>query len=183
MMAGLTIQLTDGAEKCLYQQIYEHIRDEIRKGKLLAGEKLPSTRSLAEYLQVARSTVDFAYSQLVAEGYVEARPCRGYFVNQAEGLFQLLPDDLMESLAAPEGETEKSSEKLSVPETGAGMGKILYDFSPHAISLKNFPYSTWKKITKNILVDANSEMFALGDAQGDGQLRETIGRYLHASRG
>ena len=49
MMAGLTIQLTDGAEKCLYQQIYEHIRDEIRKGKLLAGEKLPSTRSLAEY--------------------------------------------------------------------------------------------------------------------------------------
>lgn len=96
MMAGLTIQLTDGAEKCLYQQIYEHIRDEIRKGKLLAGEKLPSTRSLAEYLQVARSTVDFAYSQLVAEGYVEARPCRGYFVNQAEGLFHLLPDDLID---------------------------------------------------------------------------------------
>ena len=78
MMAGLTIQLTDGAEKCLYQQIYEHIRDEIRKGKLLAGEKLPSTRSLAEYLQVARSTVDYAYSQLDAEGYEESRPCRGY---------------------------------------------------------------------------------------------------------
>lgn len=40
-----------------------------------------------------------------------------------------------------------------------------------------------EKITKSILVDANSEMFALGDAQGDLRLRETIGRYLHSSRG
>ena len=60
-MIDLAIQLTDDGEKCLYQQIYEHIRDEIRTGKLLAGEKLPSTRSLADYRQVARSTVDFAY--------------------------------------------------------------------------------------------------------------------------
>ena len=79
-MKDLTIQLADGDGKCLYQKIYEHIRDEIRKGELPVGEKLPSTRSLAEYLQVARSTVDAAYGQLVAEGYLEARPCRGYFV-------------------------------------------------------------------------------------------------------
>ena len=63
-MIDLAIQLTDDGEKCLYQQIYEHIRDEIRTGKLLAGEKLPSTRSLADYLQVARSTVDFATDSL-----------------------------------------------------------------------------------------------------------------------
>ena len=88
-MIDLTIQLTDEGKECLYQQIYEHIRDEIRTGKLLAGEKLPSTRSLAEYLQVARSTVDFAYGQLVAEGYVQARPCRGYFVCHVEELLNL----------------------------------------------------------------------------------------------
>lgn len=41
----------------LYEQIYQYIRDEIRRGKLLCQEKLPSTRSLAEYLQVSRSTV------------------------------------------------------------------------------------------------------------------------------
>ncbi|MDE7330977.1 MAG: PLP-dependent aminotransferase family protein [Lachnospiraceae bacterium] len=181
-MADLTIQLTDGAEKCLYQQIYEHIRDEIRKGKLLAGEKLPSTRSLAEYLQVARSTVDFAYSQLVAEGYVEARPCRGYFVNQAEDMFHLQPEDLSEALPAPADMQTALPEMSSEILTGEDLD-FSYDFSPHAISLKDFPFATWKKITKNILVDANSEMFALGDAQGDMQLRETIGRYLHASRG
>ncbi|MDE6962746.1 MAG: GntR family transcriptional regulator, partial [Lachnospiraceae bacterium] len=70
-MSDLTIELKDTGEKYLYQQIYEYIKEEIRKGKLFAGEKLPSTRSLAEYLQVARSTVDFAYGQLVAEGYLE----------------------------------------------------------------------------------------------------------------
>lgn len=168
-MNALTIQLTDTGGKCLYQQIYEHIRDEIRKGKLLAGEKLPSTRSLAEYLQVARSTVDFAYGQLTAEGYIEARPCKGYFVCHTEELFHL----------QKEGEEPYFEEAFLSGEAE----KTAFDFSPHAVSLKYFPYATWKKITKNILVDANSEMFALGDAQGDFALRETISRYLHSSRG
>ncbi len=79
-MYDMTIRLRTDSDKCLYQQIYEHIRQEIREGKLLAGERLPSTRSLAEYLQVARSTVDYAYDQLLSEGYIEARPYKGYFV-------------------------------------------------------------------------------------------------------
>lgn len=175
-MNDLTIRLSDTDGKCLYQQIYEHIRNEIRQGKLLAGEKLPSTRSLAEYLQVARSTVDYAYGQLVAEGYLEARPCRGYFVSHVEELFHL-PE---EKTVSPDENVFQKPEVLSRTEVKEA---AVYDFSPHAISLKDFPYATWKKITKNILVDANSEMFALGDAQGDIQLRETITRYLHSSRG
>lgn len=170
-MIDLTIQLTDTGKECLYQQIYEYIRDEIRKGKLLAGEKLPSTRLLAQYLQVARSTVDFAYGQLVAEGYVEARPCKGYFVSHVEELFHFSDD------------WEKPKEtSVRIAQT-VREEEVQYDFSPHAVSLKDFPYATWKKITKNILVDANSEMFALGDARGDQELRKTISRYLHSSRG
>ncbi|MDE7258541.1 MAG: PLP-dependent aminotransferase family protein, partial [Lachnospiraceae bacterium] len=41
----------------------------------------------------------------------------------------------------------------------------------------------WKKITKNILVDANSKMFSLGEPQGEPELRTTICSYLHGSRG
>lgn len=181
-MNDLTIQLTDTQDKCLYQQIYEHIRDEIRQGKLLAGEKLPSTRSLAEYLQVARSTVDFAYGQLVAEGYVEARPCKGYFVSRVEDLFHLSGDD-GQDIAFAERKKSSGGNTDAFDDIVYGGRQVQYDFSPHAVSLKDFPYATWKKITKNILVDANSEMFALGDAQGDKQLRETISRYLHSSRG
>lgn len=168
-MTDLAIQLTENTNKCLYQQIYEYIRDEIRGGKLLSGERLPSTRSLAAHLQVARSTVDVAYGQLVAEGYLEARAQRGYFVSPMEELLEL---------AAPPVQKEM---KLSGKEMT--FRDMRFDFSPHAISLKDFPYATWKKITRNILVDANSEMFARGDAQGDFSLRETIGRYLHSSRG
>lgn len=174
-MNELAIQLTDTRDKCLYQQIYEHIRDEIRQGKLLTGEKLPSTRSLAEYLQVARSTVDFAYGQLVAEGYVEARPCKGYFVSRVEDLLHFSGDERQTLQPVIKSNAVHGESGQAIP--------AQYDFSPHAVSLKDFPYVTWKKITKNILVDANSEMFALGDAKGDRQLRETISRYLHSSRG
>lgn len=72
----MTFQLHPEGSGCLYEQIYEHIRKEIKEGKLLAGERLPSTRALAEYLQVARSTVDYAYGQLLSEGYINPGPAR-----------------------------------------------------------------------------------------------------------
>lgn len=190
-MNELTIQLSVNSNKCLYEQIYEYIKEEIRKGKLLEGEKLPSARSLAENLQVARSTVDFAYGQLVAEGYVEAKPQRGFFVSRVEELLQLqeISRDIYgktgEGLRERTGDCagRKYREKPVQKEISNPEHNILYNFSPHAISMSEFPFATWKKITKNILVDANKEMFALGDARGDEELRETISRYLHSSRG
>lgn len=172
-MSDLAIQLNADSDKCLYEQIYEYIKNEIRTGKLLAGEKLPSTRSLAEYLQVARSTVDSAYSQLLAEGYMEAKPCKGYFVCRIDELL-LLADYQKKTEAALPGFSGNDITEEKKP---------VYDFSPHGISMKHFPFATWKRITKEILVDANSEMFGLGDAQGDYELRETISRYLHLARG
>ena len=77
-MYEMTIGLNTEDGGRLYEQIYLHIRKEIVEGKLFAGEKLPSTRSLAEYLQVARSTVDYAYGQLLDEGYIESSRCSGY---------------------------------------------------------------------------------------------------------
>lgn len=172
-MSDLTIQLNTDNGKCLYEQIYEYIKKEIRTGKLPAEEKLPSTRSLAEYLQVARSTVDSAYSQLLAEGYIESKPCKGYFVCRIDELL----------LLADYQEKTETAKPGSFRESIAEEKRIEYDFSPHGISMKNFPFATWKRITKEILVDANSEMFGLGEAQGDYELRETISRYLHLARG
>ncbi|MCD7726599.1 MAG: PLP-dependent aminotransferase family protein [Clostridiales bacterium] len=162
------IQLQPKSDKTLYQQIYEYIRNEIRTGSLLQNEKLPSTRFLAEYLQVSRTTVDMAYGQLAAEGYLEARPQRGYFVCAVDNLYDI--------------ETQPSEEKQSCRPVGE-QAVYACDFSPDAIDMSFFPYATWKKITKNILVDAKSSMFALGEPQGDLELRTTICRYLHGSRG
>lgn len=163
-MYDMTIQLNADGDKCLYEQIYEYIRQEIREGKLLAGERLPSTRSLAEYLQVARSTVEYAYDQLLSEGYIEARPYRGYFVCPLDAILWM----------DGERQTVRKDEELK---------KCRYDFSPGGTDMSVFPFSVWKSITKNILNEGNSELFAQGEPQGDYSLRLTISRYLHSSRG
>lgn len=169
-MYDLTIELDNDSEKCLYEQIYEHIKQEIREGKLLQEERLPSTRFLAEYLQVSRSTVDMAYGQLLSEGYIEARPYKGYFVCQIEELL-----DLKKELLS----NKETFRKKEQPEEK----KNICDFSPFGVDMSQFPFGVWKKITKNILSDSNAKLFSQGNAQGDYSLRETIARYLHASRG
>ena len=169
----MTIELRTDGDKCLYEQIYDHIKTEIRDGKLLAGERLPSTRSLAGYLQVARSTVEYAYDQLLSEGYIEAVPYKGYFVCAMEELFHM-----EETKDATETDGSGESESL-----GRESESLKYRFSPHEIDMSGFPFGIWKKITKTILNSGNSDLFARGEAQGDRDLRETITRYLHSSRG
>ncbi len=189
----MTIRLRTDSDKCLYEQIYEHIKKEIRDGKLLAGGRLPSTRSLAEYLQVARSTVEYAYGQLLDEGYIESRPYKGYYVCSMEGLLSV------EEMQARERETNIGTGKAGL-QNGTDISETVrsraavrtqmregkeyeYNFSPYAIDMSGFPFSVWKKLTGKVLNDANRELFSKGQAQGDYALRETISRYLHVSRG
>ncbi len=155
---------TEGGKR-LYVQIYEYIKSEIRGGRLLQGEKLPSTRILAENLLVSRSTVDLAYEQLVSEGYLEARPGSGYYVGKVEELYGF-------------------SSKLQVT-TDVQTAKEQYtvDFSTGVIDMNAFPFGTWRKLNKAVLSEDNGSLFTLGDPQGDWDLRQTISRYLHASRG
>lgn len=183
-MKDLTITLHPHSGKHLYEQIYLHIKNEIRKGKLLQGERLPSTRYLAEFLQVSRSTVELAYEQLLSEGYIEAKPYRGYFVCPAEELYDFGEEGSQAGMENT-GKIHDMPGAADIWKAGEGEGKPVfrYDFSPNTIDMSAFPYATWKKITKNILVDANSEIFASGSPKGDYILRETIAHYLHTSRG
>ncbi len=195
-MNDLAIALRTDGEKHLYEQIYDYIKGEIRKGKLRFGERLPSTRSLAEFLAVSRSTVELAYGQLLSEGYIESKPYRGYFVCQVEELFDLKEGAGWDKGFARSGKEGAQGRQFGETDGAPGMeGKTrmdaagtahlpyVCDFSPNAIDMAAFPYSTWKKIAKDILVGDNREMFACGSPKGDEALRETIAHYLHASRG
>lgn len=164
-MNELTINLSTEDGKRLYEQIYEHICREIREGKLPQGEKLPSTRSLAAFLQVSRSTVELSYEQLLSEGYIESKPYKGYFVCEMEELYHI---------EVKENETAEDTVET---------GKYAIDFSPNKMDMEYFPFNAWRKISKNTLIDDKSEMFALGSPQGDLELRRTIAKYLHGSRG
>src|SRR5215470_9478917 len=73
----------------LHRQIYDEWRQGILSGRFRGGDRVPSTRELAETLGVARATVTTAYDQLIAEGYLESARGSGTFVCRQ------LPDDLL----------------------------------------------------------------------------------------
>lgn len=164
-MSELTIVLNSNSNVPMYEQIYRYIKEEIRQGKLEKGMRLPSGRTLCSYLEVSRSTVLMAYEQLLSEGYIESKPGSGYYVAEIEGLHWM--GTRLEK--APVVKIEKEESVL--------------DFSPRGINLNSFPFNHWRKITKNVLVDDNKELFALGNPKGELDLRIVIAQYLYQSRG
>lgn len=165
-MNELTISLNTKSKIPLYEQIYQYIKHDIQSGRIRSGEKLPSTRSLCKYLEVSRSTVELAYEQLLSEGFIEAEPCRGYFAAEIEGMYRLQQTF--------EG-TKKSAESRKK--------KYRYDFTPNGVDLNSFPYNTWRKLSKESLADDQTELFRLGNPQGEYGLRNAICSYLHQARG
>ena len=68
----LTYELKKAPGVPLYEALYRSIREDILSGKLAPGTKLPSKRALAAHLEVSKVTVEGAYSQLLAEGYLRS---------------------------------------------------------------------------------------------------------------
>ena len=77
----LTYDVSKKGNKPLYIWLYENIRNDIENGNLVADEKLPSKRALAEHLKISIVTVQNTYAQLIAEGYLYSVEKKGYFVS------------------------------------------------------------------------------------------------------
>lgn len=159
---------SDQKGRYLYEQIYEYIKKEIKEGKLQKGERLPSSRSLCASLKLSRSTIQLAYEQLEAEGYIEARPYKGYFV--------------LDIAEFSEGCKVESGKEL-IQEAKTGDDECRIDFSPRGIDFSSFPYGIWRKLARETFRDDNQEMFAAGDRRGEPALREVIADYLYHARG
>ena len=165
----------------MYEQIYQYIKDEIRKGNIRPEKQLPSSRELAKSLKVSRSTTQLAYEQLVSEGYLEAVPRKGYFAASLDGIF---PPVAQSVAARPDQKKELSLGMKKESVRGQLFReKFEVDFSPRGIDLEGFPYATWRKISRSVLKEEDRELFLKGEPQGDLILREAIREYLHAARG
>lgn len=166
-MLEFTPNLDYSSEKPLYIQLSDYIKKEMIAGKIPPGEKLPSKRKLSEYLDLSINTIQAAYDQLKAEGYIESKERKGLFaVNIENEIFfdqSTSPKVIKKDLAAKE--------------------KIMIDFSSGKVDLASFPYSVWRKLTAESLYEDQSELFNVGDPQGEPALREEISKYLFASRG
>ena len=80
----LTYDMEKRGGKTKSDFLYEAIRRDMIAGRLLSGERLPSKRALAEHLGISVITVETAYMQLVAEGYVSSRARSGFYVGGEE---------------------------------------------------------------------------------------------------
>ena len=76
-------------DRSLQAQLRETIVSAVLDGRMLPGARLPSSRKLADYLQVSRLTVTLAYQELVGQGYLEASARSGYLVSEAAPSHQL----------------------------------------------------------------------------------------------
>ncbi len=164
-MYELTMNLKTSSKMPLYEQIYTYIKKDIQNGRISYGEKLPSTRALSKHLAVSRSTVELAYEQLLSEGFVESEPYRGFFVAQIEGLYRF-------------GAVRTEEMKETAPDR-----KYRYDFTPNGVDLNSFPYNIWRRLSKDILMDDRTELFRLGDSQGEYGFRNAVCNYLYQARG
>ena len=77
----LDYNLEKRGEASLYEYVYLQIRDDIVTGRIAAGEHLPSKRAFANQLGISVITIENAYSQLLAEGYICTMQRRGYYAS------------------------------------------------------------------------------------------------------
>lgn len=76
----LTYDLRSRGTSSLYEFLYQSVREDIARGRIPCGTKLPSKRNLAQHLDIGVATVTAAYDQLITEGFVRTEQRRGYFV-------------------------------------------------------------------------------------------------------
>ncbi|MDR1693463.1 MAG: GntR family transcriptional regulator, partial [Oscillospiraceae bacterium] len=152
--------------KPLYEQIYRNIREDIENGALRTGTALPSRREMASQCGVSVNTVENAYAQLVAEGFIGAEPKIGYFVE---------PMGRSRLNTFPEEYTPISPEPSIIGDNS------IYDCRFGRIDESAFPHRLWRRCLQGALEKPGA--LQRGDPQGELLLRQALCGYLHRQRG
>ncbi|ANB56743.1 bacterial regulatory s, gntR family protein [Anoxybacillus sp. B7M1] len=164
-MIELTPHLDSERRLPLYEQLYEYIKGEMVKGHLQTGEALPSIRVLAKHLRISRNTVEAAYAQLVAEGYVESRPRKGFIIKEFD-------KDVWMKLEPP----------FVIPSSVSPVSRYRYDFRYGHIDTAHFPLRAWRACLNEAMDASREELLWYGERQGERKLRQQIARYLFQAR-
>lgn len=163
----LTYSFADIGSDSLYSHLYECIKKDIETGVLTAGAKLPSKRSLAKNLGISVITVENAYGQLCAEGYVRSVPKSGYFVSTLRNIIS----------------AQMPAQELRSISDGMDYQKFTADFSSNAPIRDIFPFSVWAKILRDCLHETPETMLSSSPGNGIEELRSAIAEHLRSFRG
>ena len=163
LLKGTVLYILDKKSKIvLHIQLFEAIKKDIITNYKV-GDKLPSIRKIASTYNISKTTVESAYSQLYAEGYVNSIAKSGYVVI----------DTYFDSF-----KTQKNVQEVQLPKEI----EYLYDFFPARLSKDSFPLKLWKRLFTKA-VDETLDFGAYHNGQGEMGLRVEIAKYLRDSRG
>ena len=140
-----------------YIEIYNYYKNLILTNQLKAGDKLPSVRTATQLLPVSKTTIQNAYFELQADGYVIASPKSGYYV------------------------TEQKSTASTVIKEKKEENKILYDLKSGDADEESFDIKLWQRYIKSALRQ-EKRLLSYGDVQGEADLREVLSDYIRAKR-
>lgn len=173
------------APQALHQQIYDAYRVAILNRSLRAGQRIPSTRTLASDLGISRIPVLNAYAQLLAEGYFESRIGAGTCVSTS------LPDQIaradsslrrpVRTRSGPRPISRRST--LLPPLRTAPWLRGWGAFGVSQVAYEHFPFQIWSSLVNRHARSMGPKSLDYGDPMGSKELRETIATYLRTARG
>ncbi|GGT16923.1 GntR family transcriptional regulator [Streptomyces atratus] len=158
--ADLHLETTGAAG--LRAGLMDALREAVRTGRLGPGTRLPSSRSLAVDLGIARNTVADAYAELVAEGWLTARQGSGTRVARR---------------AEPRRTATRATRSRPVRSRPA------HNLLAGSPDLSTFPRADWLKAARRALTAAPNDAFGYGDPRGRIELRTVLADYLARARG
>ena len=161
----LTYSFCDIGSDSLYQHLYKCIKNDILAGVLSPGTKLPSKRSFAKNLGVSTITVEGAYAQLLAEGYIYSLPKKGYYIAD---LSSFSPTPVKINASNFQLMTDKSS--------------YFADFVSNQTNADHFPFSIWTKLMREVMADGKEALMQVSPCGGIMELRQAICQHLRQFR-
>lgn len=178
----LVIPLT-GRDGPLFRQVYSRLREAILAGRLRAGDRLPSTRALAEQLGISRTVVLLAYDQLLAEGFATARSGSGTYVSEhlSDGPPIRAKISVRLRLSRYGRTAAKAAPSIDFP--GRRPVPLRYDFAYGGRGdIEAFPFAMWRRILLRHMRKAPVRELDYGIAAGSFALRQAIAAHLRRSR-
>lgn len=162
----LTYSFENRGSDSLYEYLYKQIKNDILSYRLSPDEKLPSKRALAKNLNVSTITVENAYQQLMAEGYIYSVPKSGFYVSH---------------LSAARNQNQKPP--VWDYEKTESTSQYYVDFVNNSILASSFPFSIWTKLMRETMSDCTDKLMVRSPSTGVPELRKAIAAYLFQFRG
>lgn len=163
------IKINRNLDLSLIRQICDQLRNLIEKNRLKSGEKLPSTRQMAEELKISRNVMIEVYEQLIAEGYLESQIGSGTYVTENIIQNKYSNNDFADIMLKIDKQEEIDND--------------IIHFAGGIPDLRSFPRKLWSKYYRLAIEDSPDNLFDYGDITGDYELKQSLTDYIFRIKG